>query len=117
MTRGKMNKKQFQNYLDRDVACPHCGTTGPELIPQHRANRGMGGSKLRDRPSNIIVFCSYGNGLMESSSGFAALARTLGWKLMAHEDPLTTPVRLWDGWNVLDDNFGKVPTTDPGNTK
>jgi hypothetical protein len=108
-----MNKKQFQKYLDRDNACPHCGTTGPELVPQHRANRGMGGSKLRDRPSNIIVICSLANGLMESSAGFAALSRSLGWKLLSHEDPLETPARLWDGWYVLDDNFGKTKIDDP----
>ena len=113
MTRGKMNKKEFQKYLDRDVACPHCGTTGPELVPQHRANRGMGGSKERHKPSNIIVFCSLGNGLMESSPGFAALARGYGWKLFSHEDSLESPVRLWDGWHVLDDNFGKQQITNP----
>ena len=104
-----MNKKEFQKYLDRDIACPHCGTTGPELVPQHRANRGMGGSKVRDRPSNIIVICSLANGLMESSPGFAARARSKGWKLLYHQDPLETPACLWDGWYVLDDNFGRTP--------
>jgi hypothetical protein len=113
MTRGKMNKKEFQKYLDRDMACPHCGTTGPELIPQHRANRGMGGSKERNRPSNIIVFCSLGNGLMESSPGFAALSRGYGWKLFSHEDPEKSPARLWDGWHLLDDNFGKTAVNEP----
>jgi hypothetical protein len=108
-----MNKKEFQKYLDRDIACPCCGSTGPELIPQHRANRGMGGSKERNRPSNIIVFCSYSNGQMESSSGFAAVARMRGWKLYSHQEPSETPVRLWDGWHLLDDNFGKVPTNQP----
>ena len=113
MTLGKMNKKEFQKYLDRDKACPCCGSTGEELIPQHRANRGMGGSKERNRPSNIIVFCSFSNGQMESSYGFAALARIRGWKLYSHQDPEETPVRLWDGWHLLDDNFGKVPTNQP----
>ena len=73
----------------------------------------MGGSKERHRPSNIIAFCSLGNGLMEASSGFASLARGYGWKLYAHQDPTTSPVRLWDGWHLLDDNFGKVPTAEP----
>jgi hypothetical protein len=103
-----MNKKEFQKYLDRDGACPHCGTTGPELIPQHRLNRGMGGSKERNRPSNIIVFCSLGNGLMESSAAFATLSRTFGWKLSAHDDPAKTPVRLAEGWYLIDDKFGKT---------
>jgi hypothetical protein len=109
-----MNKKEFQKYLDRDTACPHCGTTGPELVPQHRANRGMGGSKVRDRPSNIIVICSFANGLMESSPHFAALAKSKGWKLLAHEDPLETPACLWDGWHYLDDNFGRTQTDGRG---
>jgi hypothetical protein len=105
-----MNKKEFQKYIDRDRACPHCGTTGPELIPQHRSNRGMGGSKARNRPSNIIAFCSFANGLAESSAGFAAHCRELGWKLYSHQDPAETPVRLFDGWFLLDDDFGKTPT-------
>jgi hypothetical protein len=108
-----MNKKEFQKYLDRDKSCPHCGTTGPELIPQHRLNRGMGGSKSRNRPSNIIAFCSYGNGLMESSGTFAALARSYGWKLQAYQDSSKTPVFLSDGWYLLDDSFGKARTSEP----
>lgn len=108
-----MNKKEFQKYLDRDKSCPHCGTTGSELIPQHRLNRGMGGSKARNRPSNIIAFCSLGNGLMESSSTFAVLARSYGWKLLAYQDPEKTPVFLSDGWYLIDDNFGKVRTAEP----
>ena len=108
-----MTKKQFQKYLDRDGSCPHCGSTGPDLIPHHRANRGMGGSKERNRPSNILTFCALGNGLMESSPGFAALARGYGWKLFAHEDSAETPVLLSDGWHVLDDDFGKTQIADP----
>jgi hypothetical protein len=108
-----MNRKEFQKYLDRDKACPCCGSTGDELIPQHRQNRGMGGSKLRNHPANIIAFCSTGNGLMESNSTFAGLARDYGWKLTAGQDPRKVPVRLWDGWHLLDDNFGKAPTHKP----
>lgn len=50
---------------------------------------------------------------MESSAGFASLARSYGWKLYAHQDPTKSPVRLWDGWYLLDDNFGKAPTVEP----
>ena len=45
---------------------------------------------------------------MESSPGYAAKARTKGWKLYSHQDPLETPASLWDGWFLLDDNFGRV---------
>ena len=108
-----MNKKQFQKYLDRDKACPCCGANGDELIPQHRQNRGMGGSKSRNHPSNIIVFCSIGNGLMESNSTFAKLARECGWKLTTGQNPETTPVRLWDGWFLLNDNYERTSTDKP----
>jgi hypothetical protein len=50
---------------------------------------------------------------MESSAGFAAHCRELGWKLYSHQDPAETPVRLFDGWFILDDDFGKTPTEEP----
>lgn len=50
---------------------------------------------------------------MESSPGFAALARGYGWKLYSHEDSAETPARLWDGWHLLDDNFGKTAVNEP----
>lgn len=102
-----MNSKQFQKYLDRDGSCPHCGTT-ETLVPQHRQNRGMGGSKLRDVPSNIIVLCAAYNGLIESSATHAKLAIDFGWKLTAGQDPKETPVMISGKWYLLDDNFGKV---------
>lgn len=108
MTLGKMNKKEFDKYLKRDKTCPHCGSDGDNLIPQHRQNRGMGGSSFRNRPSNIIVMCSEANGLMESNATFANLARSYGWKLTAGQDPGESPVFQSDGWNLLDDSFGKV---------
>jgi hypothetical protein len=108
-----MNKKEFEKYLARDKACAHCGSAGQDLIPHHRANRGMGGSKSRNRPSNIMVICSEANGLMESSATFATLARYYGWKLLSNQDPTKTPARLWDGWQLLDDNFGRRATAEP----
>jgi len=101
-----MTPKQFKLYLDRDQSrCYHCGITGDQLIPQHRAGRGMGGSKIRNRISNIIVFCSNANGALESDPEFAQLGRELGWKLSAYEDPTTTPIfEAWSGsWWILND--------------
>lgn len=108
-----MNSKQFSKYLERDKACPHCGSLGPDLIPQHRQNRGMGGSKLRDRPSNIIVLCSQANGLLESNATFASLGRAYGWKLTSGQNPSESPVMLSEGWFLLDDNFNKVRVKEP----
>ena len=73
----------------------------------------MGGSKLRNNPANIIAFCSMGNGLMESNSNFAELARKYGWKLTAGQDPTKIPVRLWDGWFLLNDNYERTSTDKP----
>ena len=50
---------------------------------------------------------------MESSAGMASLARRYGWKLYSHQDSSETPVRLWDGWYVLSDDFSKVKVKGP----
>jgi hypothetical protein len=102
-----MNKKTFQKFIDRDGGCYHCDTT-ETIVPHHRANRGMGGSKIRDVPSNIITLCSEFNGLIESNATLAELARAYGWKLTAGQDPKLTPVFARGRWWLLDDNFGRV---------
>jgi hypothetical protein len=107
-----MNKKTFQKFIDRDQRCPHCGTDGDTLIPQHRQNRGMGGSRSLDRPSNIIVLCSEANGLLESDAKFAEFGRELGWKLTRDQVPEFTPVLLADGYWLIDNDFNKTPVPD-----
>lgn len=69
----------------------------------------MGGSKVRDVPSNIVVLCSYLNGLIESSASHARMAKTYGWKLESWQDPLTSPVYDTQKreWILLDDDFGR----------
>lgn len=102
--------KQFAKYLKRDQYCYHCGLQDETLIPQHRINRGMGGSKTLDTPSNIIVLCSYANGLVESNAFWAERARQFGWKLSSWADPSVNPVFdvVSGDWWVLDDSFGRV---------
>lgn len=108
-----MKPKQFEKYLTRDGSCVHCGET-ETVAPHHRANRGMGGSRLRDNPANIIVMCSIFNGMMESDETSAHLARLYGWKLRPWENPAETP--LWHTgsrtWRLLQDDggFTIVPT-------
>ena len=104
-----MNKKQFQKFIDRDGCCPCCGTDDDTLVPQHRAGRGLGGSRSLDRPSNIIVLCSRANGLLESDAKFAEFGRQMGWKLRRDQVPEFTPVLLADGYWLLDNNFNKTP--------
>lgn len=105
-----MNAKQFQRYLDRDGGCVHCGDRDT-AVPQHRLNRGMGGSKVRDVPSNIIVLCAVMNGLIESDAAVAGRAREYGWKLTSGQKPAQTPFYdvLTGVWWLLDDTFGRTP--------
>jgi hypothetical protein len=106
MTLG-MTKKQFEKYLARDRGCSHCGIIDETLVPQHRQSKQMGGSKLLDKPSNIIVFCSEANGLLESNASFAELGRKFGWKLTRGQSPETTPVFMGNDWFLLDNNYNK----------
>jgi hypothetical protein len=104
-----MNAKQFARFLERDGGCLHCGDV-ETAIPQHRVNRGMGGSKKRDHPANIIVLCSLVNGLIESDAEWATKALTFGWKLSPWDDPTFVPVyeAMWGQWWLLDDEFGRT---------
>lgn len=108
-----MTPKQFARYLERDGHCLHCGEL-EALSPNHRASRGMGGSKKRDVPSNIVVLCSIFNGLIESDVKAARKAHTYGWKLANWENPLAVPVydAVWGQWWLLDDGFGRVRVED-----
>jgi len=109
-----VNGRQFALYLARDMHCP-CGCVGREdtFVPQHRINRGMGGSKVLDRPANVIVMCSEVNGLIESSPDIAAQARAYGWKLSRWDSPEDTP--FWDiatgTWNLIDNLYNRTTTT------
>jgi hypothetical protein len=104
-----MNKKTFQKFIDRDTRCPHCGKDDDTLVPQHRAGRGIGGSRSLDRPSNIIVMCSEANFLLEANARFAQIGREMGWKLRRDQVPEFTPVYLADGFWLLDNDFNKTP--------
>lgn len=109
-----MTGKQFAKYLARDHRCLHCGTE-QSLVPNHRANRGMGGSKVRDVPSNIVVLCHGANYLIEAVAFHAAEARRYGWKLESWQDPAQTPVydRSSARWYLLDDQFGRTEVEGP----
>lgn len=101
-----MTKKQFQKYLDRDGGCVHCGEM-EAAVPNHRSNRGMGGSKAKDVPSNVVVLCSNLNGLIESDAMFLQVAKENGWKLESWQNPLTEPYYdLRNGkWFEINNNF------------
>ncbi len=111
-----MTPKQFAKYLERDKGCLHCGEQ-EAVAPNHRANRGMGGSKARDVPSNVVVLCSRLNGLIESDTQAAALARRYGWKLSSWQDPRLVPVYDTQSttWFLLGDDFSRTETKLEGN--
>ena len=107
-----MNWRTFTRYLERDGGrCYHCGISSDTLVPQHRAGRGMGGSRSRgSQPSNVITLCSAANGLLESDSEFAEVGRDYGWKISTWEDPTAAPVySMAEGiWYLLDDQYGRT---------
>ena len=87
-----MKPNEFKKYEARDTHCPHCGVGVPYLVPHHRKNRGMGGSKVLDTPSNILLVCALLNGAMEQQSEVAEDAKRFGWKLESWQDPLVIPI-------------------------
>jgi len=108
-----VNAKQFARFVARDHGCVHCGET-EAIAPNHRVNRGMGGSKLRDNPANIVVLCSKMNTLIESNAYWRRCALIYGWKLTQQDNPLTAPVySVLDGrWWLLNDNFTRTAITE-----
>ena len=87
-----MKPNEFKKFEKRDTHCPHCGIGVPYLVPHHRKNRGMGGSKLLDNPSNILLVCAFLNGAMEQQSEVAIDAKRFGWRLESWQDPEVVPV-------------------------
>ena len=84
-------------------------------MPQHRVNRGMGGSKVLDRPSNIIVMCSFMNELIERDAEAARLAIHYGWKLRQSQTP--EKEEFFDmstrKWYLPDNEYHRLPTEPP----
>jgi hypothetical protein len=105
-----MKPAEFAKYLARDIYCPHCGRQDDTLVIQHRISRGMGGSKRRNQPSNLLVMCSEINGLLESSALWASTGRRFGWKLESWEDSEFAPVYDYVSktWSMLDNNMGRA---------
>lgn len=103
-----MTPKEFERYLARDKHCYHCGTT-EALAPNHRANRGHGGSKKSEVASNVVILCSLFNGLIESDSKAAALAKKFGWKISRYDNPREMPVydTVTGEWWLLDDSYDR----------
>jgi len=105
-----MTPKQFEAYLRRDGGCVHCGAVDT-AVGHHRANRGFGGLKSLNRPSNYLAICSELNGLMESNAEFREKALQYGWKLERYKFPEQTPIYdFYKGdWFLIDNEWNKTP--------
>jgi len=105
-----VSKSIWAKVLERDVCCWHCGRTDDTLVPQHRINRGMGGSKLLDTPSNLVALCSESNVLMESNSDFREKSLMFGWKLQRHQKPDEQPIYdfMKGDWFLIDNDWNKI---------
>lgn len=103
-----MNRREFERFLARDGYCLHCGAT-EALSPNHRANRGHGGSKRAEAASNVVVLCSLFNGLIEADAKAAGMAKRFGWKISRYDNPREMPVydTVSGQWFLLDDNYQK----------
>jgi len=104
-----VTKRVMRILRERDAHCWHCGQT-EDLVPHHRKNKAMGGSKVLENDiQNIILVCARYNGDMESN----ALVRrdAVGWgrKVPFWED-ISMPVfdSVTFRWYVLDSDGGKV---------
>lgn len=107
---NSMSKKDWIKLLARDHGrCWHCGLEGDTLVVQHRSNRGHGGAKSAERASNYLVLCSLFNGLIESDSKAATLAKKFGYKISRYDNPREMPVydSVTGEWWLLNDDFTK----------
>ena len=105
-----MRRRDFDRLVERDGGkCLHCGAT-EGLVPNHRRSRGMGGSKLRDVPSNLVLMCSTMNNAIEDDVRLAAVAVQYGWKVTGLDAWELIPVYdvTAQGWFVLDNHFNRL---------
>jgi len=91
----------------RDESCWHCGSE-VDLVPHHRINRGMGGSKLLDTADNLMMVCANYNQLMEGDWRVARNARAWGHKLAVWEDTSRPVFHVGEGWWILEPDGSKV---------
>lgn len=94
--------------IARDGGCVRAaaGECFGRVVCNHRANRGMGGSRQLNRPSNLVAACFFCNGWFEDHP---EEARAAGWKLRRTDDPTMVAVKYPDGrrW-LLDDEGGRI---------
>ena len=68
--------------------CERCGTARGEQM-HHRQARGMGGSKIRNGPENLLHLCEPCHRWVEANP---AESYVNGWKVRRGVNPADTPV-------------------------
>lgn len=87
--------------------CERCGVRRESgLQMSHRQARGMGGARSRglphDRLSNVNALCEKCHLRFVEARPFLAIEE--GWKVPHGIDVLEVPIRMFDGWFLLDDS-------------
>lgn len=97
---------QMRALRERDGnVCAWTGQESDRLVPQHRSNRGMGGSRAKNRLSNAVLLDSLINGSIESDPAMQAEAKRRGIKVSGFADPAQVPIlHAVHGWCRLDDD-------------
>jgi hypothetical protein len=67
----------------------------------------MGGSKLLDAPTNLVVLCSWLNGAIEADSALRLKALQYGWKVSKWDDFRAKPIfhSVSGEWRLLNDDY------------
>lgn len=91
-----------QGVYDRSRGrCEGCGQRGRPLDLHHRKQRSLGG---KEDPANAIACCRLCHTNAHDRNSYSD-----GWLLRSYEDPEFVPVRMFDGWLLLDDEYGHQP--------
>lgn len=109
--------KTRERVFERDgYMCVDCGTPYTLTI-QHRASKGMGGSKSSDQMSNLLTMCVTHNLLLESDAEYAERGREYGWKVHRNRTvkPADVPVYYWPlrAWVYLGDDGSRLTVETP----
>ena len=83
------------------------------LVPQHRQNRGMGGSKAGMRIANLVWLCAEFNGLIEADARMARAAIGRGIKVPRNGRYTAADIPILhaahNSWGSLDGAGGFMP--------
>lgn len=111
MSGGEFTDKTRKAITDRaDKRCEVCGSIGATQI-HHRQPRGMGGSKqpaTRSAANGIYIHADCHRRIELNRAKSYLLGHLVRMNFLPNE----TPIRLWDGWWVLDDDGGRQPAPD-----